>query len=157
MRLLRNCGLRSDTASPQRCSELANSLLAPAAAAWTDFALHHDYFQHPKLVRRTYRTSPWALRSGELAALRVRTERSLRSTLVRIEGALDRGSARRLAAGILAHLHENEAQVKVVAAEGTRAEPQDLRVLAQKLAPLRHRISIVVPSPRDVWAILESA
>ena len=133
------------------------SWLAPAAAAWTGFTLRHDYFQHPKLVRRSYRTSPWALRSGELGSLRVRTERALRSTLVRIEGALDTASARRLAAGILAHLRGNDAEVKVVVAEGTRAEPKDVRVLAQKLAPFRHRISIVVPSHRDVWAILKSA
>jgi haloalkane dehalogenase len=133
------------------------SLVAPAAAAWTGFTLRHDYFQHPKLVRRTYRTSPWALRTGELGSLRVRIERVLHSTLVRIEGALDAASARRLAAGILAHLHGNDAQVKVVVADGTRAEPQDLQLLAQKLAPLRHRISIVVPSDQEAWALLKSA
>jgi len=132
------------------------SWLAPAAAAWTRFTLHHDYFQHPKLVRRAYRTHPWALRTGELGALRVRIERALRGTLVKIEGALDRASARRLAAGIIAHLHGNDAQVKVVVAEGTRAESQDLRLLAQKLSPLRHRISIVVPSAPEVWASLKS-
>jgi haloalkane dehalogenase len=142
---------------PPNLSPRLLSCLAPAAAAWTAFTLRHDYFQHPKLVRRTYRNSPWALRTGELGSLRVRIERALRSTLVGIEGALDRASARRLAAGILAHLHGNDAQVKVVVAEGTRAEPQDVRVLAQKLAPLRRRISIVVPSHRDVWAILKSA
>jgi hypothetical protein len=71
------------------------SWLAPVAAAWTGFTLHHDYFQHPKLVRRTYGTSPWALRTGELGSLRARTERALRNTLVKIEGALDRTSARR--------------------------------------------------------------
>jgi hypothetical protein len=45
------------------------SFLAPLAAAWTGFTLHHDYFQHPKLVRRTYRNSPWALRTSELSSL----------------------------------------------------------------------------------------
>jgi haloalkane dehalogenase len=132
------------------------SWLAPAAAAWTRFTLRHDYFQHPKLVRRTYRTTPWALRTGELGSLRVSIERALRSTLVKIEGALDRASARRLAAGILAHLHGNDAQVKVVVAEGTRAEPRDLELLAQKLAPLRHRISIFPPAAPEAWAFLRS-
>jgi hypothetical protein len=63
---------------PPNLSTRLLSWLAPAAAAWTGFTLHHDYFQHPKLVRRTYRTSPWALRTGELGSLRVRIERALR-------------------------------------------------------------------------------
>jgi len=130
------------------------SWAAPAAAAWTRFTLHHDYFQHPKLVRRAYRTAPWALRSGELGSLRVRIERALHSTLVRVEGALDRASARRLADGILALLRGSDAQVKVVVAEGTHADVQDVRALAQALAPLRHRISIAVPSTPATWEYL---
>ena len=133
------------------------SLAAPAAAAWTGFTLRHDRFQHPKLVRRSYHTASWALRTGELGSLRVRIERAVHSTLVEIEGALDRASARRLADGILAHLHGSDAQVKVVVADGTRAEPQDLRLLAQKLAPLRHRISFVLPADGHAWAVLEAA
>jgi hypothetical protein len=133
------------------------SWLAPAAAAWTGFTLRHDLLQHPKLVRRAYRTAPWALHSGELGSLRVSLERALHSTLVKIEGALDRPSARRLAAGIRAHLHNSDADVKVVVAEGTRAKLRDLRLLAQELAPLRHRISISVPSTPETWTFLESA
>jgi hypothetical protein len=83
-------------------------------------------------------------------------ERALHSTLVKIEGALDRASARRLAAGILAHLRGTDAQVKVIVAEGTLAEAQDLRLLAHELAPLRHRISISVPSAPETWAYLKS-
>jgi haloalkane dehalogenase len=142
---------------PPRLGQRALSVLAPLAAAWTGITLRHDLFQHPRLVRRDYRTTPWALRAGELGSLRVSLERALDSTLVKIEGALDRSSAKRLAAGILAHLHGNDAQVKVVVAEGTRAEPQDLRLLAQQLAPLRHRISISVPSAPETWTYLESA
>jgi len=118
------------------------SWVAPVAAAWTGFTLRHNLFQHPKLVRRTYRTTRWALRSGQLGSLRVSLERALHSTLVEIEGALDGWSARRLAAGIRAHLHNSDAHVKVVVAEGTRAEPRDLQLLARELAPLRHRVSI---------------
>jgi hypothetical protein len=133
------------------------SWLAPAAAAWTGFTLRHDLLQHPKLVRRAYRTTPWALRSGELGSLRVSLERALHSTQVYIEGALDRASARRLAAGIRAHLYNNDADLKVVVAEGTRAKLRDLQLLAQELAPLRHRISISVPSTPEAWTFLESA
>jgi haloalkane dehalogenase len=133
------------------------SHLAPAAAAWTGFTLRHDLLQHPKLVRRTYRTAPWALRTGELGALRVSMERALHSTLLKIEGALDRTSARRLAAGIRAHLHNNDAQLKVVVAEGTRARLQDLRFLDRELASFRHRISLKLPDAPDTWEFLKSA
>jgi hypothetical protein len=142
---------------PPSLRQRALSWLAPAAAAWTGFTLRHDLLQHPKLVRRAYRTTPWALRSGELGSLRVSLERALHSTLVKIEGALDRPSAKRLAAGIRAHLRGNDADVKVVVAEGTRAKLRDLRLLAQELAPLRHRISISVPSTPETWTFLESA
>jgi hypothetical protein len=131
---------------PPPLGSRVRSWLAPAAAAWTGFALRYDLFQHPKLVRNAYRTTPWALRSGELGSLRVSLERALHSTLVKIEGALDRASAKRLAAGIRAHLRGNDADVKVVVAEGTQAKPQDLRFLAQELASLRHRVSISVLS-----------
>jgi hypothetical protein len=131
---------------PPPLSRRALSWLAPAAAAWTGFTLRHNLFQHPKLVRNAYRTTPWALRSGELGSLRVSMERALHSTMVKIEGVLDRASAKLLAAGIRAHLHNNDADVKVVVAEGTHANPQDLRLLARELAPLRHRVSISVSS-----------
>jgi hypothetical protein len=133
------------------------SWLAPAAAAWTSFTLRHNLFQHPKLVRNTYRTTPWALRSGELGSLRISMERALHSTLVKIEGALDAPSARRLAAGIRAHLRNNDADVKVVVAEGTHAQPQYLRLLAKELEPLRHRVSISVLSGPEAETYLMSA
>ena len=133
------------------------SYLAPAAAAWTGFTLRHDLLQHPKLLRRAYRTTPWVLRTGELGELRVSMERALHSTLVKIDGALDRASARRLATGIRAHLHLNDAHLKVVIAEGTQARPPDLRFLARELASLRHRISLSLPSTPETWGYLESA
>jgi haloalkane dehalogenase len=142
---------------PPPLRERVLSLLAPAAAAWTGFTLRHNLFQHPKLVRHAYRTTRWSLRTGQLGSLRVRSERALHSTLVSIEGALDHTSAKRLAAGILSHLRGNDAQVKVVVAEGTRAEIRDIQLLAQRLAPLRHRISIAVPDAPETWEYLKSA
>src|SRR5208283_1587911 len=62
------------------------SVLAPLAAAWTDFTLRHDAFQHPKLRRRAYRTSPVALRAGQWGELRVSLELALHRTRVKLEG-----------------------------------------------------------------------
>jgi hypothetical protein len=76
---------------------------------------------------------------------------------VNIEGVLDRASAKRLAAGIRAHLHNNDADVKVVVAEGTHAKPQDLRFLARELASLQHRVSISVLSRPEAEVYLMSA
>jgi len=142
---------------PPALAQRVRSWVAPAAAAWTGFTLRHNLLQHPKLVRRAYRSTRWALRPGELGSLRVSMERALHSTLLTLEGALDRASAKRLAAGIRAHLHNSDADLKVVVAEGTHAELRDLQLLAQKLAPWRHRISISVPDDPAAWEFLRSA
>ncbi len=130
------------------------SFLAPLAAAWTRFTLRHDRFQHPKLRRLTLRSSRWALRPGDLGSLRVDIERALRSTTVKLEGALDQSSSRRLAAGILNVLDGNDAQVRVVVAEGTQATREHLRILGKMLARMRHRVSVAVPSAPETWAQL---
>jgi hypothetical protein len=137
---------------PPSLKQRTMSLLAPVAAAWTAFTLRHDAFQHPKLVRRAYRMSPWALRAGQLGPLRVTLELALHRTLVKLEGSMDSSSASGLAAGILSHLQRNDAQVQVVVAEGTQATREHLRLLAKKLAPLRHRISISIPTAPETWA-----
>jgi radical SAM superfamily enzyme YgiQ (UPF0313 family) len=131
----------------QRCM----SFVAPLAAAWTRFTLRHDRFQHPKLRRLGLRTSRGVLRPGEVGALRVDIERALRSTTVKLEGSLDHSSARRLAAGILNALHENDAHIRIVVAEGTHAMREHLRILGERLARQRHRVSVAIPSTPDTW------
>jgi hypothetical protein len=69
---------------------------------------------------------------------------------------MDRASALRLAAGIRAHLHNNDAEVKVLVAEGT-AEPQHLRLLAQELAAFKHRMSITTMPETEAGNFLLSA
>ena len=133
------------------------SFLAPAAAAWTGFTLRHNLLQHPKLVRRAYRTTRWALRPGQLGSLRVDLERALHSTLVKVEGVWDRASAKRLAAGIRAHLYHNDADVKVVVAGGTQAASRYLELLARELGPFRHRVSISVLTGPTTGEYLMSA
>ena len=139
---------------PPNLKQRGLSLLAPLAAAWTGFTLRHDRFQHPKLRRVSYRTSPWALRSGNLGSLRVDIERALRSTQVKLEGAFDPTSARRVAKGILSYLHNNDAQVRVVIADGTHATREHLRILGKRLARQRHRISVTIPSAPNTWSQL---
>jgi radical SAM superfamily enzyme YgiQ (UPF0313 family) len=139
---------------PPSLGQQCMSLLAPLAAGWTRFTLRHDRFQHPKLRRLTFRSSRWALRPGPLGSLRVDIERALRSTIVKLEGALDQSSAKHLAAGILNVLHGNDAQVRVVVAEGTQATREHLRILGNLLVRQRHRVSVVIPSVPGNWAQL---
>jgi radical SAM superfamily enzyme YgiQ (UPF0313 family) len=134
----------------QRCI----SALAPAAAAWTRFTLRFDRFQHPKLHRRTFRSSRWVLRPGYLGALRVDVDRAFHSTIVKLEGRLDRSSAKRLSAGIRKALQDNDAQIRVVVAEGTFALQENLRILGAALERYRHRISVAIPSAPEDWAQL---
>ncbi|MFB3921556.1 MAG: radical SAM protein [Terriglobia bacterium] len=139
---------------PPRFGKRVLSALAPAAATWTRFTLKHDRFQHPSLHRRAYRLSPWALRSGAWGSLQVEIERAVNETLVKLEGALDRSTARRLAAGILKHLQGNDARVRVVVAEGTHVERDHLQILGKMLARQRHRISAAVPAAPETWTHL---
>jgi haloalkane dehalogenase len=138
------------TVGPASFSRRCLAVVAPLAAAWTRFALRYDRFQHPRVHRRAYRCSPWTLRSGEIGSLRVGFERALQPTLVKLEGAMDRASARRLAAAILTHLHVTDAHIQVVVAEGTYATRQHLRILGKRLAGHRHRVSVAVPSVPEI-------
>ena len=128
---------------------------APLAAAWTRFTLQHDFFQHPRLQRRSYRCSRWPLRPGTIGSLRVDIERSLKPTVVKLEGALDRASAQRLAAGILSHLKTTDAHVHLVVAEGTHATQRHLRILEKWLTRQRHRVSVAIPSTPPIWRMLD--
>ena len=130
------------------------SFMAPLAARWTGFTLRHDRFQHPKLRRFTLRTSRWSLQPGQLGSLRVDVERALRRTVVKLEGTLDKASAKGLAAGIRKALHENDAQIHLVVAEGTHAMREHLLILGKTLAQYRHRVSVSIPSAPDTWAHL---
>jgi len=137
-----------------RFSRRVLSALAPLAAAWTGFTLRHDRFQHPRLHRNAYRCSPWALRSGATGELQIEIERALNHTRVKLQGAMDQASARRLAEGILKYLKGNDSRVRVVVAEGTQVEPSHLQVLGKMLARQRHRISAAIPSAPETWARL---
>ena len=127
------------------------AVIAPLAAAWTRFTMQFDCFQHPRLQRRAYRCSRWALQPGKIGSLRVDIERALKATVVKLAGAMNRTSARRLAAGILTHLQATDAHVHLVVAEGTHATQRCLRILEKRLTRQRHRVSVAIPSTPEIW------
>jgi len=132
----------------------ALALAGPAAAAWTRFTLGRDRFQHPAVRRNAYRCESTALREGQLGALRVRFERAVHGLVVSLEGTLDSRSAKRLAAGIAAHLRGTQTSVEIVVAEGTGAGRAQLAILARRLRRLRHRVSVVPPPTPSSWNLL---
>jgi hypothetical protein len=100
------------------------------------------------------RTSRRALQSGTLGSLRVEVQRALRNTVIKLEGTLDKSSAKRLSAAIRKSLQGNDAQVRLVVAEGTRAPQEHLRILGERLAPHRHRVTVAIPTAPESWSHL---
>ncbi len=134
----------------QRCL----TWMIPLAAKWTKFTLGRDRFQHPPLTRREYRMDASALPWKDVGRLRIHWERAVRSTIVRLEGALDTSSARRLAAALCATLQRTDAQVDMVVAQGTEACARSLRLLGRGLARHRKRVSVALPAEPGPWPIL---
>lgn len=141
---------------PPSLGRRAVSLAGPIAAAWTRFTLVRDRFQHPTVRRNAYRCDTTALRAGQLGPLGVRIERAVRGLVVSLEGALDTRSAKRLAAGIAAHLAGTQAPVEIVVAEGTDVGRAQIEILERRLRGLRHRISVVPPGSPSPWDLLAS-
>lgn len=151
------------TLGPPSLARRGLAFAAPLAAAWTRFTMQYDRFQHPRLQRRAYRCSRRDLRPGKIGSLRVEIERALKPplkstvkpmlipTVVKLEGAMDRASARRLAAGIRTYLQTTDAHVHLVVAEGTHATRRHLRILEKWLARQRHRVSVEIPSAPAIW------
>ncbi len=149
--------LRADIVASLGPPSLWRKILAaatPLAAAWTRFTLKHDWFQHPVVPKRTFRLSPWSLRAGQYRDLKVELERALERTRVTLAGAIDRASAKRLVAGIQAHLRSTDQRVEVVIAEGTQAKPRDVRMLGKALARHRGRISVALASAESIFVLL---
>ena len=141
---------------PPSLGPRVRSFLAPFAAAWTRFTLRHNLFQHPKLVRNTYRTGPDTLRSGEIGALNVSLERLHHKLVIKLDGLMDRSSALQLAACIRDHLRNNDAEIALVIAEGTAA-PGEIELLKRKLKPFIHRVSFAETPLPSASELLMSA
>jgi len=130
------------------------SFLAPAAAAWTKFTLGHDRFQHPPLQRNEYRCASGSVFAESMGTLKLRMERALRTTVLRVEGALDRAAAKALAAAMLARLQSTDARIEVIVAEGTAATRRTLAILGRRLARHRARVSFALPQEPGAWTSL---
>lgn len=139
----------------------AKSLLAVAAALKTWVTLRIDYFQHPRLMRTTYRLAEKKWRGVHLwedlaAKLRipdldvdVEFQHAREQVWLRLSGALSSSGA----AGLGERLHEvlqgtrNRLVLDLKRLHWDRVE--DLRPLREKLESYRSRIRLVLPQMAD--------
>jgi hypothetical protein len=130
------------------------SVGALAMAAWTGLMLKLGLFQHPRLIRHTFRmpeeslpASAWrALRSETTAPHQVEIELRPESTVwVRIEGRLAMAGAERLVDDLCTALKRTKDRLVLDFARLVHAEPKVAERLTKGLELYRDRIRVVLP------------
>ena len=132
------------------------SVLAVGAALWTSVTLKFNWFQHPKLMRTTYRL-PEARGSGfEMweqlhrkvsspdFSIQVELQHAKQQVWMRLEGALSKRDAEGLAQRLSESLARSKNQL-VLDLNKLHWDKADLKPLREKLAEYRSRIRVVLP------------
>ena len=133
--------------------ERLQSVAAVGLAAWTGLTLRWGLFQHPPLVRHTFRMSDalcgraWErLRSEDAAGLSIQVERRPASTVwVLLEGRLTASAAGRFVADLRAALARRKDRVVLDLAGLASQEDGAVGELAAGLRGHRERIRIILP------------
>lgn len=139
---------------PPTWTERLLSVAGLGMAAWTGLTLKLGLFQHPRLIRHTFRmpeASPVAgawHRLGQEAPARHQVEVELRpeSTVwVRVKGDLALAGAEKLAAGLREALKRTEDRLILDLRRLLQAEPKAAERFAAGLKAYRDRIRVVMP------------
>ncbi|MFO0984971.1 MAG: radical SAM protein [Planctomycetota bacterium] len=139
------------------------SVVALVMAAWTALTLRFDWFQHPRLVRHTFRmrqesglARAWRRLHGEHpSGLRVEVERRPQATIwVRLEGSLATASAKQLASQLQHALERRRERVVLDLARLVQLERDAWDRLAERLRAHRHRIRVVAPKIEQIAALV---
>jgi len=137
--------------------ERSKSVLAVAAALWTALTLKLDWFQHPKLIRTTYRLpgkrwsafEAWEELHRKVASpdfsMQVELQHAKQQVWLRLEGALSANDAEALARRISESLARNRNQLVLDLKKLRCDKATDLQPLREKLANYRSRIRVVLP------------
>jgi hypothetical protein len=138
-------------------SQRLKSVLGVAAAVWTGITLKLDLFQHPKLIRNTYRVPSrrwsafemWEEFKSKTASPAFSTQVELRHSTkevwIRLEGVLSTSDAEALGQRIQESLARCKSKL-VLDFKNLRWEKvENLEPLRQKLAAYRSRIRVVLP------------
>jgi hypothetical protein len=135
-------------------AERTTSVAALAMAAWTGLTLRLGIFQHPSLIRRTFRVPEesrparvWRrLRSADDAGHRTRVELRPEATVwLQVEGSLAVGGAEKLVEGLLTALRRTRDRLVLDLAQLAAVERQALERIATGLKEYGARIRVILP------------
>jgi hypothetical protein len=133
------------------------SVLAVGAALWTGLTLKLDLFQHPKLIRTTYRMPSKSWKAFDLweelpqkfslpdFSIQVDLQHAKQQVWLRLEGALSRATAEGLAQRIQDSLARSKSRLVLDLNKLHWDKVDDLQPLRDKLAAYRGRIRLILP------------
>ena len=137
--------------------ERLKSVLAVGAALWTGLTLKLDLFQHPKLVRTTYRMPdkrwsalhlweeiPHKISTPELS-IHVDLQHAKKQVWLRVEGVLSATNAEGLSHRIQDSLAQSMCRLVLDLKKLRWDKVEDLRPLLEKLSGYRSQIRLVLP------------
>ncbi len=138
-------------------AEACKSVLAVGAALWTGLALKLDLFQHPRLIRTTYRMPGKRWSAFHLweeiphkvsipnLSIQVELQHAREQVWLRLEGALSAAHAEGLGQRIHDSLARSKNRLVLDLQRLHWDKVDDLRPLREKLAAYRSRIRLIVP------------
>ena len=133
------------------------SFLGVAAALWTGLTLKLDWFQHPKLIRTTYRMPEkrwgafevWEEFHRKVASpdfsIQVELQHAKQQVWMRLEGALSKHEAEGLAHRLSESLARSRNHLVLDLKKLHWDKATDLEPLRQKLMHYRSRIRVILP------------
>jgi haloalkane dehalogenase len=133
-------------------AERARAVVATGLAAWTGLTLKTGLFQHPKLMRHTFRV-PGARAGRAWNRLRVAAgghtveveRRPLSTVWVRVAGTLDTGGASQLVERLRRALRRKRERVVLDLARLVLLEEEVSRRISEGLVAYRERVRILLP------------
>jgi hypothetical protein len=131
--------------------------MAVGAAIWTALTLKLNWFQHPKLIRTTYRLpgkrwsafEAWEELHRKVVSpdfsIQVELQHAKQQVWMRLEGALSRTDAEGLAHRVSESLARSRSRLVLDLNKLHWDKANDLQPLLEKLAEYRSRIRVVLP------------
>jgi hypothetical protein len=133
------------------------SVLGVAMAAWTGLTLKLDLFQHPKLIRNTYRVPSRRWNAFEMwedfrrksvspdYSTQVELRHATQEVWIRVEGALSASDAEKLGDRIQHSLARCKSKLVLDFKNVRWDKTQNLAPLREKLEAYRSRIRVILP------------
>ena len=150
------------TVGPPTFLQRCQSVLALGMALWTALVLKLHLFQHPRLIRHSFRMAEaprmarvWRrLHRTHLAGHRVLVEPRPPATVwIRVEGTLERSGARKLASDLRQALRRKKHRVVLDLARLADLKQGAAERIAEGLAAHRDRIRVVLPKVGEIAAL----